>query len=65
MAGIVNKAQQAGPFWTAVYAPGDVVFGVFRQVAAYRADPATTVDFFRERETAEAWLLAREGFRGA
>ena len=60
MAGIVDKARAAGPFWVAVYAPADVVFGVFRQVAAYRSDPAPTVDFFREREAAVAWLLSRD-----
>lgn len=60
MAGVVNKARAAGPFWIAVFAPADVVFGVLRQVAAYRADPAPTFDFFREREAAVAWLVARE-----
>lgn len=61
MASVVNQARAAGPFWVAVYAPADVVFGVFRQVAAYRSDPAPTVDFFRDRGAAVAWLLARDG----
>ncbi|MCL4242896.1 MAG: hypothetical protein KJ048_16215 [Dehalococcoidia bacterium] len=65
MAGVVNKARAYGPFWTAVFAPSDVVFGVLRQVSAYRADPAPTVDFFRERDAAEAWLNSREGFPAA
>jgi hypothetical protein len=65
MAGVVDKARTHGPFWTAVFAPSDVVFGVLRQVSAYRADPAPTVDFFREREAAEAWLTSREGFPAA
>jgi hypothetical protein len=65
MAGVVNKALEAGPFWTAVFAPSDLVFGVLRQVSAYRADPSPTVDFFREREAAEAWLLSREDFPAA
>lgn len=65
MAGVVNKALARGTFWTAVYAPSDVVFGVLRQVSAYRADPAPTVDFFRERAAAEEWLLSREDFPAA
>lgn len=65
MAGVVNKAREAGPFWTAVYAPSDMVFGVLRQVSAYRADPSPTVNFFRERGAAEAWLLSREDFPAA
>jgi hypothetical protein len=65
MAGVVNKARAAGPFWTAVIAPSDLVFGVLRQVSAYRADPSATVDFFREREAAEEWLLSREDFPAA
>ncbi|MBE0608916.1 MAG: hypothetical protein IH609_06025 [Dehalococcoidia bacterium] len=65
MAGVVNKAHGAGPFWTAVFAPSDLVFGVLRQVSAYRADPSPTVDFFRERDAAEEWLLSREDFPAA
>jgi hypothetical protein len=65
MAGVVDKARAYGPFWTAVFAPSDLVFGVLRQVSAYRADPSPTVDFFREREAAEAWLLSREDFPAA
>lgn len=65
MASVVNKARAAGPFWTAVFAPSDLVFGVLRQVSAYRADPSPTVDFFRERTAAEEWLLSREDFPAA
>lgn len=65
MAGIVNNARDRGPFWTAVFAPSDLVFGVLRQVSAYRADPSPTVEFFRERDAAEAWLLSRENIPAA
>lgn len=65
MAGVVNRARAFGPFWTAVFAPGDLVFGVLRQVSAYRTPDAQDVDFFRERAAAEEWLRSREGLPAA
>ncbi len=65
MAGVVNRARSFGPFWTAIFAPGDLVFGVLRQVSAYRAHDAQDVNFFREREAAEEWLRSREGLPAA
>jgi hypothetical protein len=65
MAGVVNRARAVGPFWTAVFAPGDLVFGVLRQVAAYRTLDAQDVNFFRERQAAEDWLRSREGLPAA
>ncbi|GMV86462.1 MAG: hypothetical protein AMXMBFR80_23170 [Dehalococcoidia bacterium] len=65
MAAVVDRARASGPFWTAVFAPSDLVFGVLRQVSAYRRHDAQDVNFFRERTAAEDWLRSREGLPAA
>lgn len=67
LADFVRSVQLRGPFRTAVVAPSPLVFGIFRQVFAYRGElphPAP-VEFFRARDPAVAWLLGLREAPGA
>ncbi len=59
LASLVQQETGEGPSRTAVVAANDVIFGVLRQVSAYRGErpPGTSVEFFREYDDAVRWLL--------
>lgn len=59
LAAFVRSVQSRGTFRTAVVAPSPLVFGIFRQVLAYRGDLPhdAPVEFFQSREEALAWLI--------